>query len=213
MMRIYTRTGDNGETSVIGGRVRKDDPRVEAYGTIDELNAAVGLAVAMMDGEDAAALDDLRAQLIQIQHELFDCGSDLSYAVPEASRLKVHAEMVRRLESWIDALMDEAPPLRRFILPGGSRISACLHVCRTICRRAERRVVTLSRHEPCPEEVQRYLNRLSDYFFAAARAVNARLGVTEPEYDRSADVFRQRSIKPETGGNPVDAGAPGNGGE
>jgi cob(I)alamin adenosyltransferase len=204
-MRLYTRTGDGGETFVIGERVRKDDPRVEAYGTIDELNAAVGLTVAMMDGqggENGASLEDLRAQLVRIQHELFDCGSDLAYAAPDPSRLKVGADMVRRLESWIDALTDEAPPLRRFILPGGSRIAACLHLCRTICRRAERRVVTLGRHQPCPEDVRRYLNRLSDYFFAAARAVNARLGVEDQEYERSADVFRPSSSPPEKRGNP-----------
>ena len=204
-MRIYTRSGDRGETRVIGGRAAKDDPRGEAYGTIDELNAAVGLAAAMMAGEPGDVFADLREELCEIQNELFDCGSDLSYAEPEADKMKVHADMIRRLEERIDRLSGEAPPIRRFILPGGSRISACLHLCRTICRRAERRTVTLSRTGPCPEEVLRYLNRLSDYFFVAARAVNARLGVPDREYVRSADVFGKG---PAERPGPVNAAGP-----
>jgi len=208
-MRIYTRSGDRGETWVIGGRVAKDDPRVEAYGTIDELNAAVGLAAAMMAEEPGDVFADLLEELCEIQNELFDCGSDLSYAEPVPDKMKVHDGMVRLLEERIDRLSGEAPPIRRFILPGGSRLSACLHLCRTICRRAERRTVALSRTGPCPEEVLRYLNRLSDYFFVAARAVNARLGVPDREYIRSADVFGRGPAEPKspagTAGSPASA--------
>lgn len=190
-MNIYTRTGDEGRTSVIGGgRVAKDDRRVEAYGTVDELNAFVGQAAAWMADAPAGLWEDLTDQLIRIQHELFDCGSDLSYAVPEPAKMKVNGEMTARLEQWIDALEKESPPIRRFILPGGSQPAALLNVCRTVCRRAERRVVTLASVSPCPAEVGRYLNRLSDFFFTAARAANARLGTADVEYERGADVFR-----------------------
>jgi len=193
-MKLYTRTGDDGKTSVIGGRVPKDDVRVEAYGTIDELNAQVGACAALLDA--AAEPDrwtDLKDRLVAIQHELFDCGSDLSYADPQPDKLKVGPEMAERLERWIDEYEAECPPIARFILPGGSREAAALHVCRTVCRRAERRAVALARVAPCPAEVLRYLNRLSDFFFAAARAANARLGLPDAEYERSAIVFRRRS--------------------
>lgn len=193
-MKIYTRTGDEGQTSVIGGgRVSKDDLRVEAFGTIDELNAAVGQAAAWIATHGAAveALCALADKLMIIQHELFDCGSDLSYAKPDPEKMKVSDEMTSRLERWIDDSDLQAPPIQRFILPGGSPLAASLHVCRTICRRAERRVVTLAAEQPCPGEVRRYLNRLSDFFFAAARAVNANLGVSDVEYERGAVVFRR----------------------
>ncbi|XID93253.1 cob(I)yrinic acid a,c-diamide adenosyltransferase [Paenibacillaceae bacterium WGS1546] len=188
-MKIYTRTGDGGKTSVIGGRVRKDDVRVEAYGTIDELNGCVGLALSALTGE---RWEDLSERLTIVQHELFDCGSDLSYADPDPAKMKVSADMTARLESWIDEYGTQAPPIEKFILPGGSEASARLHVCRTVCRRAERRVVTLSAEQPCPDEVRKYLNRLSDFFFVAARAANARLGAPDTEYERSAPVFRRR---------------------
>ncbi|MBW5446942.1 cob(I)yrinic acid a,c-diamide adenosyltransferase [Cohnella sp. CFH 77786] len=192
-MNIYTRTGDEGQTSVIGGgRVAKDDIRVEAYGTVDELNAAVGQAAAWLAGKDAGVWGDMAERLTIIQHELFDCGSDLSYASPDPSKMKVTDEMTTRLEQWIDEYERETPPIQRFILPGGSRIAALLHVCRTVCRRAERRVVTLSAERPCPPEVRRYLNRLSDFLFTAARAANARLGVPDVEYERGASVFKRR---------------------
>lgn len=197
-MKLYTRTGDEGRTSVIGGRVAKDDARVEAYGAIDELNAFVGQAAVALARAGTAAgkaggpsWDDLLGELTVVQHELFDCGSDLSYAEPDPAQLKVSPEMTARVESWIDRYEAEAPPIRRFILPGGSEPAALLHVCRTVCRRAERRVVTLAATgQSCPAEVRAYLNRLSDYFFAAARAANARLGVGDVEYERGAHVFR-----------------------
>ena len=176
-MKIYTRTGDGGQTSLIGGRVDKDDMRVEAYGTIDELNSLIGVAAATAAA--TGALDDLAERLLLIQHELFDCGSDLSYARDGERPYKVNAEMSERLELWMDSYSAEAPPIRRFILPGGCLASAQLHVCRTVCRRAERRVVTLTKATGASEEVRRYLNRLSDFLFVAARLANARANVPD----------------------------------
>lgn len=196
-MKIYTRTGDEGKTSVIGGgRVSKDDIRVEAYGEIDELNAFVGQAAALAarnDENDGVKRTALAERLAIIQHELFDCGSDLSYADPKPEKMKVSSEMAARLERWIDEYEEMTPPIRRFILPGGSALAASLHVCRTVCRRAERRAVALAAERPCPNEVGQYLNRLSDFFFAAARAANAGAGVPDVEYERGADVFKRRS--------------------
>lgn len=192
-MKIYTRTGDGGKTSVIGARVEKDDARVEAYGTIDELNSFVGQAAAVIARLPDGEWSDRLEQLTMIQHELFDCGSDLSYASLDPDKMKVALEMTERLERWIDELEASNPPLEKFILPGGSEPAALFHVCRTVCRRAERRVVSLAREQECPEEVRKYLNRLSDYFFSAARAANARLNVTDVEYERSASVFRRRT--------------------
>jgi cob(I)alamin adenosyltransferase len=189
-MKIYTRTGDKGQTSLIGGRVSKDDIRVEAYGTIDELNAFVGQAAA--EAAKHAELKDMAELLVDIMQELFDCGSDLAYASPGAP-LKMTDEPAARLEATIDQYTEEAPEITKFILPGGSPVSALLHVCRTVCRRAERRVVTLAAEHPANPEVQKYLNRLSDFFFAAARAANAKLGVPDTEYVRSANVFRKSS--------------------
>lgn len=192
-MRIYTRTGDEGLTSVIGARVAKDDARVEAYGTIDELNATVGQAAAILGRDNDGRWDDMLAQLTAIQHELFDCGSDLSYASPVPEKMKVTDELAEQLEQWIDRYEDRTPPIARFILPGGSEQAAALHVCRTVCRRAERRIVALAAEQPCPQPVIKYVNRLSDYFFAAARAANALIGMQDIEYERGAIVFRRRS--------------------
>lgn len=188
-MKLYTRTGDAGQTSVKGGRVRKDDSRVEAYGTIDELNSFVGQAAAAAARE---GLGEMAAELMEIQQELFDCGSDLAFRDPAGREFKLTPEASARLEGWIDAHVAAAPEITRFILPGGSEMSALLHVCRTVCRRAERRAVTLSADIAVHEPVMMYLNRLSDYFFAAARAANAKLGVQDTEYIRSAEVFRTR---------------------
>lgn len=189
MMTIYTRTGDQGQTSVIGGRVSKDDHRIEAYGTIDELNSFVGLAISKANPE---VFSDLRDHLLQIQHELFDCGADLAYARINEDRFKVHAEMVDRLETWIDRYEAENPKIERFILPGGSELSAYLHSCRTICRRAERCTVTLSHHSEINGDVLKYLNRLSDFFFSVARTANVRENCPDIEYERSAKVFRNK---------------------
>ena len=189
-MKIYTRTGDKGQTGVIGGRVSKDDVRVEAYGTVDELNCFVGQTIALLDGGKFA---DLKADLETVQHELFDCGSDLALLKKELRPYKVTGEMVDKLETLIDKYDAETPDITRFILPGGSLAASSLHVCRTVCRRAERRVVTLAAQAEINQEVLRYLNRLSDLFFTAARAVNVREGVPDVEYVRSAEVFRRKS--------------------
>ncbi|MCD1262007.1 cob(I)yrinic acid a,c-diamide adenosyltransferase [Paenibacillus athensensis] len=189
-MKIYTRTGDAGQTGVIGGRVDKDDARVEAYGTVDELNSFLGQAMSFMDTE---RFGDLLADLLQVQHELFDCGSDLALLREELRPYKVTAEMVAALEPWIDKYDAETPDITRFILPGGGQVSSALHVCRTVCRRAERRVVTLAREQAINPEVRRYLNRLSDLFFTIARTANFREGVADVEYVRSAEVFRRQS--------------------
>lgn len=186
-MRLYTRTGDKGDTSIIGGRVGKDDVRVEAYGTVDELNCVVGMAVTELD---PAKFEDILADLETIQHELFDCGGDLA-TINGKRGFKLQQESIDEMEAKIDAYIQEAPELERFILPGGSKGSAHIHLARTVARRAERLVVALIR---TGEEVHpvtlKYLNRLSDYFFAIARVINFREGVKDVEYVRSANVFR-----------------------
>jgi len=180
-MKIYTRTGDQGETSTRGSRVPKDDARVEAYGSTDELNCFIGQAILELN-EDMYA--DLKRDLIEIQHELFDCGADLSLARPDEDKYIVRHHRVERLENLIDRYAEECPPFRRFILPGGTRAAAALHVCRAVCRRAERAIVRLGRREPINDAVRIYMNRLSDFFFIAARVANARAGVTDVEYVR-----------------------------
>jgi cob(I)alamin adenosyltransferase len=192
IMRIYTRTGDKGQTSIIGGRVDKDDLRVEAYGTVDEVNCFVGQAMAELNKEK---FSDILAELERIQHELFDCGGDLA-TVGNKRPFKLKQEMVDALEKSIDAYIDEAPKLERFILPGGTKASASIHIARTVTRRAERLVVSLMKKEnEINPVVQRYLNRLSDYFFALARIINARSNVSDVEYVRSAVVFREGKRK------------------
>ncbi|MED3661343.1 cob(I)yrinic acid a,c-diamide adenosyltransferase [Ureibacillus sp. FSL K6-8385] len=186
-MKIYTKTGDKGKTSLIGGRVPKDHLRVEAYGTIDELNAFIGKAASELD---PAKFQDILKDLETIQHELFDCGGDLANVMKER-KYKLQEASIEALEKRIDALSEELPPLKRFILPGGAPAAATLHIARTVTRRAERQVVKLmNSEEDVPAVVQKYLNRLSDYFFVAARAVNFRLNVKDVEYIRSGDVFR-----------------------
>ncbi|WP_336990631.1 cob(I)yrinic acid a,c-diamide adenosyltransferase [Bacillus infantis] len=186
-MRIYTRTGDKGQTSIIGGRVDKDDVRVEAYGTVDEVNCFVGQAMTELDGE---VFKDVLDDLEKIQHELFDCGGDLAN-VSAKRELKLGQEAIDYLESRIDEFIEEAPELERFILPGGSKPSASIHIARTVARRAERLIVTLIKtEEKVPEVCLQYMNRLSDYFFALARVINFRLQVKDVEYVRSAKVFR-----------------------
>jgi len=186
-MKIYTRTGDKGQTSLIGGRVDKDSLRVEAYGSMDELNSFIGKAMTELD---PAIFTDILEDLEAIQNELFDGGGDLANVMKER-HYKLNEEPIAVLEQRIDDLMEEAPELERFILPGGSPGAATLHIARTVARRAERLTVTLMKsEEDVPAVVQRYLNRLSDYLFVAARIVNARLNVPDNEYVRSAKVFR-----------------------
>jgi cob(I)alamin adenosyltransferase len=183
--RVYTRTGDDGRTALLGGkRVPKDHPRVEAYGCLDELNAVLGLCRAAVSADrkiPAAGRRDLDARLRAIQNRLFDAGSVL--AAPEGKGWKgmplPGAADVTELEKSMDAMNKRLPPLASFVLPGGSAANAWLHHGRTACRRAERRVVTLARGEKVPAEIVRYLNRLSDWLFVAARHVAAQTGTPE----------------------------------
>ncbi|GIX33076.1 MAG: ATP--cobalamin adenosyltransferase [Lysobacterales bacterium] len=162
LSRIYTRTGDDGSTGLGDGtRVPKDHPRVCAYGTVDELNAALGMVLA----EELP--EAVREALEPIQHQLFDLGGEL--AVP--GHAAIADEHVEALERTLDRLNAELPPLREFILPGGGRAAATCHLARTICRRAEREVVRLTRHESVRPEVVRYLNRLSDLLFVLCRVI------------------------------------------
>jgi len=170
-MKIYTRGGDTGETSLFGGeRVRKSAPRVSAYGEVDELNSVVGVARAEISH------GDLRAKLETIQSSLFDLGGEL--ATPGAARAKAGPRVaeadVAELEGWIDALETELEPLRNFILPGGSRAASHLHLARTVCRRAERIMVELADQpgEMVSAPSLKYVNRLSDYLFVAGRYAN-----------------------------------------
>jgi cob(I)alamin adenosyltransferase len=178
--RIYTKGGDRGETSLAGGqRLPKDARRIEAYGTVDELNAALGAAAA--DLGDA----DLRGWVAIIQSSLFDLGSELATPGVEERKgwgagRRVSAEDASELEGWIDALDTELEPLRNFILPGGTRAAGALFLACTVCRRAERRVVALAASEAVAPELVRYLNRLSDLLFTMARAVNHRARVEQP---------------------------------
>lgn len=172
LSRIYTRTGDKGDTALGDGtRVAKHSLRVAAYGTVDETNAATGLARLSAEG-------DLNARLGAIQNDLFDLGADLCRPVSENEDheengpLRTKASQVTRLEHEIDGMNGQLTPLRSFILPGGSELSARLHICRTVARRAERLVVELARDEQVNDEAIRYLNRLSDWFFVAARMAN-----------------------------------------
>ncbi|WP_019156428.1 cob(I)yrinic acid a,c-diamide adenosyltransferase [Robertmurraya massiliosenegalensis] len=193
-MRLYTKTGDKGQTSIIGGRVDKDDIRVEAYGTVDEVNCFVGQAVTELDEE---LFKDVLADLEKIQHELFDCGGDLAN-ITKKRQPKLTEEAITYLESRIDELIDEAPELERFILPGGAKASATIHIARTVTRRAERQVVSLLKSDDTtPIVCLQYLNRLSDYFFGLARVINFRLNVKDVEYIRSANVFRGGKRKDE----------------
>lgn len=196
-MRLYTRTGDKGKTSIIGGRVEKDDIRVEAYGTVDEVNCFVGQAVTQLNPEIFA---DVLEDLEKIQHELFDCGGDLAN-VTKSRELKLTKESVDYLEKKIDELIVEAPKLERFILPGGAPAAASIHLARTVTRRAERLVVSLLKADPdVSETALQFLNRLSDYFFALARVINFRLNLQDVEYIRSAKVFREGKRREEKQG-------------
>jgi cob(I)alamin adenosyltransferase len=176
--RIYTKTGDQGQTHLAGGqRVSKDSLRIECYGTVDELNAFVGMA-GVSAGESAPALAPI---LRRVQHELFNLGSILATRPEDVhpKQARVTAAEVRQLEIEIDRMNEDLAPLRSFVLPGGTRLNTELHACRTICRRAERLAVSLGREEEIPAEAIQYLNRLSDAFFVWSRWVNHALGVPE----------------------------------
>lgn len=181
-MKLYTKTGDDGTTGLFGGqRVSKDHPRVEAYGTVDELNAAIGLAAAACDLRRS-----LHARLLeifaQLQSRLFDIGADL--ATPEGDK---HEKKIQRIgehhveeaERWIDEIDDGNSPMKSFVMPGGTELASRLHVARTVCRRAERLMVGLSHAEPISAAAIVYVNRVSDLLFAMARRVNKDAGVAD----------------------------------
>jgi cob(I)alamin adenosyltransferase len=179
-MKIYTRTGDRGETALFGGgRVPKHDPRVEAYGEVDELNAAVGLALVAVERAGGA---ETAARLLAVQEDLFAIGAHLATpAAVEGGRGSAHLPPLPRariaeMETWIDTADERLEPLRSFILPGGSDAAAHLHLARTVCRRAERRVTALAVVAPVPEHAVVYLNRLSDLLFTLARLANRDAG-------------------------------------
>ncbi len=177
-MKIYTRTGDGGNTALFDGtRIAKSDPRVAAYGEVDEANAVLGCVRAQ--GLDA----DLDEMLVRIQRDLFALGSRLADPAERIAgrvdKITLTDEDVTRLEEWIDWCETSLPPLRRFILPGGTRAAAALHLARTVCRRAERRMVALGAVDT---HLLAYMNRLSDLLFVMARLVNARAGTAETEW-------------------------------
>jgi cob(I)alamin adenosyltransferase len=172
LSKIYTRTGDDGTTGLGSGeRVAKDSSRVEAYGTVDELNSLIGL---MLAEEGLSA--ELSSCLTDIQHELFDLGGELCIPDTEA----ISTEAVTRLEERLDAFNVDLPPLKDFVLPGGTRGAAICHVARSVCRRAERRILSLARNETVNENSIKYLNRLSDLLFVIARVINRDAGEPEP---------------------------------
>jgi cob(I)alamin adenosyltransferase len=163
LTKIYTRKGDTGYTTFSGKPVSKDDALIETVGTLDELNAAIGLVMATIDDHD-----NIKTNLTQIQHELFDFGGELH--TPE--HIKITADKVTQLETWLDALNDTLPPLKEFVLPRGNQAAAACHLARTICRRAERCLVRLHRQVALGNtEMLRYLNRLSDLLFVIARVL------------------------------------------
>jgi cob(I)alamin adenosyltransferase len=187
---LYTRSGDDGTTGLFGGgRVNKDHPRVEAYGTVDELNAAIGLAAAEVERHSASAegpmrslLDSIQNIFTDLQSRLFDIGADLATpegAKHEAKILRISAEQVAEVERWIDAIDAGSPPMKSFVMPGGTELAARLHLARTVCRRAERAMIHLRHSEPVSDGAIVYINRVSDMLFAMARRVNREAGVND----------------------------------
>lgn len=195
--RVYTRTGDTGETALVGGRrVPKDSPRIEAYGTVDELNAVIGLARVFnaerkKSGRRHRWLDEV---LRRLQDELFDLGSELATPADAAyeGMFRVGAEQVTALERLMDECQKELAPLKSFVLPGGGPVGAFLHQARTVCRRAERRVLELSRVEEIGEWPLKYVNRLSDLLFVLSRWVGKHLGETEYLWQRGLDAHARK---------------------
>lgn len=182
-MKIYTRTGDKGETSLYTGqRISKNDPLIDAIGTVDECNSTIGSAIALLPQNPS--LDELKGQLIIIQHALFDVGAALATPRTKAVNKKIDKtrfdpQATTLLEEWMDQMETALPDLHTFILPGGHPTSALLHLARSICRRAERAIIPINQRADVSDHVLMYLNRLSDYLFQAARFVNAQLQAPE----------------------------------
>jgi cob(I)alamin adenosyltransferase len=175
-MKIYTKTGDTGETGLFrGARVPKHDPRVEAYGNVDELNALIGALLPEIK------VSEIHQQLSSIQHQLFEVGADLATPPqsPDDKSIRIPSVLVQELEQAIDTFEEQLPILQNFILPGGSRGGSLLHYARTVCRRAERSITQLQTGQSINPEIVRYLNRLSDFLFVAARTENLKAGAPE----------------------------------
>ena len=188
-MKIYTRSGDQGETSLFGGpRVSKDHARIEAFGAVDELNAHLGLTRTNLAGEATTeSTNDLDELVGRIQHQLFDLGAELATPSPEEKGVALLTDKhILRLEEAIDHYQQHLEPLTQFILPGGAQAAAGLHVARCVCRRAERLVVALGHHEALRETPMQYLNRLSDLLFVLARVANHRQGCGDVAWDKEA---------------------------
>lgn len=182
-MKIYTKTGDKGETSLFGGqRVWKDNPRLAAYGTVDELNSVIGIAVAELKSKE---LIDV---LLSIQNDLFTMGSDLATPFDKGNKgfiiPRINEEKTELLEKFIDRFDSKLPELKNFILPGGTKAASQIHFARTVCRRCEREVVALSKVEEINLEVEKYLNRLSDLLFVLARYENYSSDVSDIEWKK-----------------------------
>ena len=179
-MRIYTKTGDKGQTSLYkGGRVDKDSPRLEAYGTLDELNSVLGQALALLP-EGVEEREATVAEVRRVQKDLFSLGAELATLGAERPAWRIEPADISALEAAIDRMDARLAPMTTFILPGGHAAGATFHVARTICRRAERAIVGVQRDEALNPLIIQYVNRLSDYLFVLARDVNRRLGTPEP---------------------------------
>lgn len=182
-MKIYTKTGDKGQTSLFSGkRVSKNDPFIEALGTVDECNSSIGAAISLM--QNIKEIENTKKELEIVQHTLFDVGAAIATPRSQASSSKIEKtrfdkEGIHILEAWIDKMEEELPKLQAFILPGGHPCGAILHVARSICRRAERMIIPLNQQADVSHQVTIYLNRLSDYLFVASRYVNFKLNLPE----------------------------------
>ena len=189
-MKIYTKTGDNGTTSLCdGSRLSKDDMRVEAYGTLDELNAHIGLLISLLQTssskEGVRSAANLTDFLSEIQEELFVIGGELARAKMKTEELVSTQKLIAKIETSIDELSSQLPVQHHFVLPGGIIPASQSHVCRTICRRAERRIVTLSHFAIVLPEIFKFVNRLSDYFFTLSRYLNNDSGISEKKWENT----------------------------
>lgn len=174
-MKLYTKRGDDGSTGLVGAgsRVSKNDPRVAAYGDVDETNATIGLAASACQHQPTSE------RLLQIQDDLFTLGAELATPSGESAKLTIQENHVSRLEQWIDEVWGALLPMKNFVLPGGTELAARLHLCRTVARRAERAMVSLNQTQSVRPEALAYVNRLSDFLFALARQANQRDGVAD----------------------------------
>ncbi len=192
-MKIYTRGGDKGKTAIIGGERRyKDDLRIEAYGTVDEAGACLGLAISYLDKERDK---DIILLLVQVQQTLWDVGADLAAVESDKYTYRTPVDAASQLEPFIDKYISETEPITKFILRGGHSSAAALHLTCTVVRRAERRVVALMQHEKIYEPTLKFLNRASDLLFVLARVANARNKYADVVYENSTDVFRDKRTK------------------